>query len=141
MAKKATLKTVETAASVDEFLATVPDETRRADAKAVCKLMQKATGEKPKMWGPAIVGFGHQVLKYPSGRELDWMLIGFSPRKANTVLYLMDGYDRHQDHLKKLGKHKTGKACLYIDKLADIDLKVLTQMVEASVKQVKASAK
>jgi hypothetical protein len=137
MTTKARIKTSETGASVEAFLDAVPDAARRADAKAVCKLMEKVTREKPKMWGSSIVGFGNRVLKYADGRELDWIVVGFAPRKANTVLYLMDGYAKYQEHLKKLGKHKTGVSCLYLNRLADIDMKVLEDMVAQSVKFVR----
>jgi hypothetical protein len=131
---KATIKTMKTEASVGAFLDAVPDPVRRDDAKAVCKLMQHVTGEAPAMWGTSIIGFGHRTIKYDSGRELDWMVVGLSPRKANTVIYIMDGYDKYQDHLARLGKHKKGQSCLYVSKLSDIDMKVLEQMIRQSVR-------
>ena len=134
---KAELKTKETNASVEDFLNSITDEQKRTDANALVNLMQRLSGETPKMWGPAIVGFGNKVLKYDSGRELDWMLIGFSPRKANLTLYLTDGIVRHPELLKKLGKHKTGVGCLYIKTLSDIDLAVLEKLISASLKNVK----
>jgi hypothetical protein len=115
-------KTQKTKASVAAFIAAVEDETRRKDAKAVDKMFREITGEKPAMWGPSIIGYG----EYPtlSGK---WPRIGFSPRKANLVLYIMDGYD-NEPLMKALGKHKTGRSCLYINKLADVDEKVLRQI-------------
>jgi len=133
----AELKTKKNAASVDSFLASVEDKGRREDAIAVCKLMQEATREKPAMWGSAIVGFGSQRLVYESGRELDWMVVGFSPRKANTVLYGI-GVEKQAELLAKLGKFKTGKGCLYINKLADVDVKVLKELVKGAMKNAKS---
>jgi len=122
-------KTQPTKISVAQFIETIPDETRRADAKAMVKLMQKASGEKPKMWGPAIIGFGSYHYKYDSGREGDMPIIGFSPRKAASVLYGAIGYPGADALLAKLGKHSTGKGCLYIKKLSDVDAKVLEAML------------
>ena len=122
-------KTTRNKNSVAAFLATVEDATRRADAKAVSKLMQEITGEKPAMWGPAIVGFGAYHYKYDSGREGDMPKIGFSPRKNALALYLMPGATAYAPLLKKLGKHKTGKSCLYVDKLADVDPAVLRTLI------------
>jgi hypothetical protein len=116
-------KTQKTKASVAAFIAAVDDETRRKDAKAVDKMLREITGEKPAMWGPAIVGYGQYQTK--SG---PWPRLGFSPRKANLVLYVMDGYDK-EPLMKKLGKHKTGRSCLYINKLADVDEAVLRTIV------------
>jgi Domain of unknown function (DU1801). len=127
---KTELKTKETTASVDAFLDGLADEQQQNDSRAIVKMMQRATGEKPKMWGPAIIGFGSTVLKYPSGRELDWMKIGFSPRKGNIVLY---GMAAHANSVKDLGKFKTGKGCLYIKRLADVDQKVLEKIVKDSL--------
>jgi hypothetical protein len=126
---KTELKTKETGASVDAFLDGLADEQQRDDSRAIVKLMRKVTGEKPKMWGPAIIGFGSMTLKYPSGRELDWMKIGFSPRKGNIVLY---GMASDAKAAKDLGKFKTGKGCLYIKRLADVDEKVLSNLVKDS---------
>ena len=134
---KAELKTKETNASVEDFLNSINDEQKRTDAYALVNLMNRLSGEKPKMWGPAIIGFGNKLLRYGSGRELDWMLIGFSPRKANLTLYLTDGIARHPELLKKLGKHKTGVGCLYIKTLSDIDLAVLEKLISTSLKNVK----
>ena len=138
---KAVIKTAENAASVDAFIATQKDEEVRADCRTIIKLMTAATGDKPKMWGAAMVGFGNQVYTSPAtGRQVDWMVCGFSPRKANLSIYLMDGYGKRGALLGKLGKHSTGKGCLYIKRLADVDEKVLKTLVEASVKVVKANA-
>jgi hypothetical protein len=130
----AELKTKKTAASVDAFLESVADPQQREDARRLSKLMKEATGAKPRMWGGSIVGFGDHHYKYESGREGDWFLAGFSPRKGNLTIYLTPGLDRVARHLEKLGKHKTGKGCLYIKKLADVDVKVLRELVRASVR-------
>ena len=121
-------KTKPTKLSVPAFIDALTDATRRADAKVLVKLMQKSSGEKPKMWGPAIIGFGSCHYKYESGREGDVPLVGFSPRKAASVLYLA-GFSDSQALLAKLGKHTTGKGCLYIKKLADVDHHVLEALV------------
>jgi hypothetical protein len=126
-------KTKPTQLSVAAFIAALTDETKRADAKALVKLMQNATGEKPKMWGPSIIGFGSYHYTYESGREGDMLLAGFSPRKAATVLYGVTGFSGAEALLAKLGKHTTGKGCLYIKKLADVDAKVLEALVRKSV--------
>src|SRR5713226_6648744 len=126
-------KTRPTKASVAAFIDALTDQTKRADAKVLVKLMQSATGEKPKMWGPSIIGFGSYHYTYDSGREGDMPLVGFSPRKAATVLYIHTGFSDHPALLAKLGKHTTGKGCLYIKKLADVDQKVLEEMVVKSV--------
>ena len=126
-------KTKATNSSVAAFIAALADQSRRADAKALVKLMQRATGEKPKMWGPSIVGFGSHHYKYDSGREGDMPLVGFSPRKAATVLYGAIGSSGTEAMLAKLGKHTTGKGCLYIKKLADVDLDVLQAVIIKSV--------
>jgi len=131
-------KTKPTKLSVPAFIAAVTDATRRADAKALVKLMQSATGEKPKMWGPSIIGFGSYHYKYDSGREGDMPLIGFSPRKAATVLYNMSGFSGSESLRAKLGKHTTGKGCLYIKKLAEVDQKVLETLVVKSVSAMRA---
>ena len=126
-------KTKPTKLSVAAFIDAVADQTKRADAKTIVKLMQSAAGEKPKMWGPSIIGFGSYHYKYDSGREGDMPLIGFSPRKPATVLYGMTGFSDSEALLAKLGKHTTGKGCLYIKKLADVDEKVLEAMIVKSV--------
>lgn len=130
MAKKAELKTKKNEASVEDFIETVQDEQVRADCFEIAKMMEKATKAKPKMWGTRIVGFGEQHLVYESGRELDWMKIGFSPRKQNITLYV----SLDESLLKKLGKFTTGKGCLYIKKLTDVDKKVLNELITASAK-------
>lgn len=126
-------KTKATKASVAAFLAAIPDEQRRKDCKAVAKLMQEATGEKPVLWGANIVGFGAYRYEYASGGSGDWPLVGFSPRKNDLTLYLMAGFERHADLLAKLGRHKTGKSCLYLRQLADADPAVLKELVGRSV--------
>jgi hypothetical protein len=126
-------KTKPTAASVEKFLDLIDDERQKADAKVMCDLMEKLSGEKPVMWGSAIVGFGSYHYKYESGREGDSALIGFSPRKGSLVLYLVNGYDNFRPELEKLGKHKIGKACLYIKRLSDIDMEILTDIVKRSL--------
>lgn len=137
---KAELKTRPTEADVEKFLSGVTDEQQKTDAFRVLEILKKITGEQPKMWGPAIVGFGSQPLKYASGRELDWPIAAFSPRKSALTLYLTtDGYDKYDDYLARLGKHKTSKSCLHIKRLSDVDEKVLTALIKASVKHIKNS--
>ena len=131
-------KTKPTKLSVAAFIDTLTDPIRRADAKAIVKLMQSATGEKPKMWGPSIIGFGSYHYKYESGREGDMPLIGFSPRKAANVLYGLHASSDSEALLAKLGKHTTGKGCVYIKKLADVDQQVLGAMVAKSVAAMRA---
>src|SRR5271166_1128042 len=126
-------KTKPTQVSVAAFIDAITDQTRRVDAEALVKLMQSASGEKPKMWGPSIIGFGSCHYQYDSGREGDMPLIGFSPRKAANVLYGAIGFSGAEALLAKLGKHTTGKGCLYIKRLADIDQKVLEALVTKSV--------
>jgi hypothetical protein len=132
----AELKTKKTAASVKDFLNRVPNERKRKDSFAVLKLMQEVTGAKPAMWGPSIVGFGQYHYKYASGREGDMPLAGFSPRKQALTLYITAGFDGYGELLGKLGKYKTGKACLYINKLEDVDLATLKEMVRRSVEHM-----
>ncbi|MFZ1005249.1 MAG: DUF1801 domain-containing protein [Candidatus Sulfotelmatobacter sp.] len=131
-------KTKPTMLSVTAFINDITDSTRRADAKALVKLMQNAAREKPKMWGPSIIGFGSYHYKYDSGREGDIPLIGFSPRKAATVLYNMICSGDSRDLLPKLGKHSTGKGCLYIKKLADVDQQVLETLIVQSLAAMRA---
>ena len=131
------LKTKRTGASVKEFLAAV-DEDRRDDCQTIVKMMKKATGADPKMWGPSIVGFGDYKYRYPDGREMDWMLAAFSPRKRELVLYIMAGFDSYDELMAKLGKHKSGKSCLYIKRLSDVDTGVLQQLIDDSVKHLRA---
>jgi len=126
-------KTKPTKLSVTAFIEALTDQTRRADAKALVKLMQSATAEKPKMWGPSIIGFGSYHYKYASGREGDMPLIGFSPRKAATALYNLGGFSGSEALRAKLGEHTTGKGCLYIKKLAEVDQRVLETLILKSV--------
>ena len=131
----AEIKTKPTADSVQAFLNTVTDEQKRKDSFVLLEMMKKATGEEPKMWGSSLIGFGNVRLKSPAtGREVDWLRIGFSPRKANFSLYLTGDIKKHAVAIKKLGKHKTGKGCLYINKLEDVDIKVLKGLIEVSLK-------
>jgi len=131
-------KTKPTVQSVEGFLNAIPDEQKRADAFAIVKLMKQVTRLEPTMWGSSIVGFGRYHYKYASGREGDSCLVGFSPRKQNLTLYLMLGVADYSDLLNKLGKHKTGKGCLYINTLADVDVPTLKELIKQSVKQLKA---
>jgi len=135
----AELKTKVNNASVDKFLKGIKDESMRADCIKIMGLMQKVAKAEPKMWGTSIVGFGSYHFKYASGREGDWFLTGFSPRKQNITLYIMDGFESHEDLLNKLGKHSIGKGCLYIKKLEDVDAKVLKQLINDSVKRMSKS--
>jgi len=131
----AELKTKPTGQSVDDFLQTVPDERKRLDSYIILEIMKRATGEQPRMWGSSIVGFGARHYKYESGREGDWFVTGFSPRKQNLTLYLTYALDRHEALLKKLGKHKTGKGCLYVNKLDDVDMSVLEELIARTVEE------
>jgi hypothetical protein len=131
-------KTKPTKLSVSAFIDAIMDPTKRADARALVKLMQSAASEKPKMWGPSIIGFGSYHYTYDSGREGDMPLIGFSPRKAATVLYNMTGFSDSEALFAKLGKHTRGKGCLYIKKLADVDQQVLEALVVKSVAAIRA---
>ena len=135
----AELKTQVTKASVDKFLQGIKDERKRQDCYEILKIMKKATKAEPKMWGTSIIGFGDYHYVYASGRECDWFITGFSPRVQNLTLDMMGGFDG--EVLKRLGKYKTGKGCLYINKLEDVDLKVLNELITKSVKQSKAKAK
>jgi hypothetical protein len=130
----ADVKTKRNKASVAQFLDTVADEQRRSDSKKVLAMIKKATGYPPRMWGDSIVGFGSYHYKYASGREGDWPLAGFSPRKQALTLYIMPGFKRYPELMKKLGKHKTGSSCLYLKKLEDVDLDVLQTLVKESVR-------
>ena len=127
-------QTQQTNASVTKFLDSIPNETKRKDAYTLVELMQKASGEPPKMWGPAIVGFGKYHYKYASGREGDSPLIGFSPRKQNFALYLLDSWDGQADLLADLGKHSVSKYCLYINKLSDVNIPALKKLINTSYK-------
>ena len=129
----AELKTKKTDESVLAFLNKVSDETRRNDCLAVLEIMKEATGAEPAMWGSSIVGFGNYKYKYAGGKENDWFIAGFSPRKNDLTLYIMPGIQSFEKHLSKLGKYKTGKSCLYIKRLDDVDKKVLKKIIEESV--------
>jgi|688.fasta_scaffold513650_2 hypothetical protein len=135
----AELKTKRNDASVEAFLNGIADERKRQEAFAILHLMQEVTGETPTMWGDTIVGFGSYHYKYASGREADWMLTGFSPRKQNLTVYIMAGFAQYDNLLARLGKHSTGSSCLYIKKLQDIDLAVLRELVSQSVAHMKAT--
>jgi len=128
----AELKTKPNNGSVEEFLDSVENEKRRKDSFKVLDLMKTVTGHEPKMWGDSIIGFGTYHYKYASGREGDWFLTGFSPRKQNLTLYIMAGFDEYEALLGKLGKYKIGKSCLYINKIEDIDIEVLKKLVKQS---------
>jgi hypothetical protein len=132
---KSELKTKQTEASVEDFLNGVENEAVRADCRRIVELMAEATGEPPKMWGANIIGFGSRAMKYASGRELDWLITGFSPRKANITLYLSTGEAWNDALLSKLGKHKTGMGCLYFKRLSDVDESVLKKLIDESVKR------
>ncbi len=134
MGKVAQIKTKPTSSSVNDFIDKIPDEQKRKDCYTILKMMEKATKEKPQMWGTSMIGFGNVRYKSPSsGREVDWFKIGFSPRKSNFSLNLIN-LQQHADALKKLGKHKAGMGCLYINKLADVDIKVLEKIIVAAAK-------
>lgn len=133
---KAELKTKETGANVEKFLNGVADEQQREDAFRVLEIFKRVTGEEPKMWGPAIIGFGSRVLKYESGRELDWPITAFSPRKGNLTLYVLNRSHKQPELLEKLGKHKTSGGCLHIKRLSDVDGRVLEKLIKDSVWQV-----
>ena len=129
-------KTRPTDADVGAFLESVPDERRRDEARTVCRLMQEVTGEVPVLWGTGIVGFGRVRLRYASGRELDWPVTGFSPRKTATTIYLVDGFEERLDLLARLGPHSTGKSCLYLKRLSDVDLDVLKALIAESARHM-----
>src|ERR1043165_6986938 len=137
----AELKTKQTNESVKDLLNKVSDEERRADCFAIAKLMEEVTGEKPKMWGPSIVGFGSYHYKYASGREGDWLVTGFSPRKKDLTLYIMMGFEKHRELMEKLGKHRAAKSCLYIKRLSDVHVPTLKKLIKVSVKDLRAYAK
>lgn len=136
----AELKTRPTGGSVDEFLAGVADERRRQDCRALVELMRRVTGAEPAMWGPSIVGFGNYHYRYASGREGDWFVAGFSPRKSDLTLYIMSGFAGHEGLMARLGRHRTGKSCLYVKRLADLDPAVLEELVRRSVEHVSRGA-
>jgi len=126
-------KTKATKVSVADFIASVDHPTRRADAEVLDAMFRRVTGWQPRMWGPSIIGYGEYHFKYDSGREGDFLATGFSPRKANTVLYIMPGYMEMEDMLARLGKHKVGKSCLYINRLSTVDLDVVEEIVRAGL--------
>ena len=136
---KADNKTRPTEMSPPDFIAGIEHDRRRADGDILLKWFEEVTGYKPKMWGPSIIGYGRYHYKYDSGREGDFLITGFSPRKANLVLYIMPGYRDMSDKLARLGKHKIGKSCLYINKLADIDMDVLREIVDDGVAYMTAN--
>ncbi|HVS64091.1 MAG TPA: DUF1801 domain-containing protein [Thermoanaerobaculia bacterium] len=133
----AELKTKKTGASVKQFLDSIEDPTRREDCRQVVELMREVTGERPEMWGPSIIGFGRYQYRYESGREGDWFLTGLSPRKRNLTLYVIAGFAEHDELLSRLGRHETGKSCLYVKRLADLDMEVLRRLVERSVAEMR----
>lgn len=137
----AELKTKKNTASVEKFLNNVADEQRRKDCFRLLEIMKTETKAEAAMWGTSIVGFGRYQYKYESGRELEWFLTGFSPRKQDLTLYIMPGLERYPSLMKKLGKHKTGKSCLYIKKLEDVDLPTLKQLIKQSVADLAAMSK
>ena len=137
----AELKTRPTDASVEDFIASVENKTRRADAETTLEMFTRITGEAPTMWGPAIVGFGVAPLKYPDGREIDWPIVGFSPRKQNMTLYVICSSPKQPELFAKLGKHTSSVSCLYINKLADVDLKVLEAVVKDAYTYAKKQRK
>ena len=131
----AELKTKPTDASVDAYLAAIPDEQRREECKVIAEMMQRATKAKPQMWG-SMIGFGSYHYRYPSGREGDWFLTGFAPRKQALTLYIMAGFAQYDALLERLGKYRTGKSCLYIKRLDAVDLEVLEELILLSVNQL-----
>lgn len=133
----AELKTHPNDQSVEDFIDQVEPEWKRDDARELLKLIAEISGEKPVMWGDSIVGFGNYHYKYKSGREGDWFLAGFSPRKTSTTIYMMGGFEGQEDDLKKLGKHKASVGCLYIKKLSDIDIEILKKMTKRSIETLK----
>ena len=132
----AELKTKRNKGDVKAFLNSVPDEKKRQDSFEVLELMTEVTGMQPEMWGDSIIGFGSYHYKYASGREGDWMLTGFSPRKQNLTLYIMPGFEKYDQLMSKLGKHSIGKSCLYVKKLEDVDTDVLKELVQQSVEHL-----
>jgi hypothetical protein len=133
----AELKTKETRASVTEFLNGINDRQKRADCKAIAKMMREATGKRAKMWGASIVGYDRYDYTYASGRSGTFMMTGFSPRAQNIAVYIMPGFSKFAGLLKKLGKHSTGKSCLYIKRLSDVDERVLARLIEGGVREMR----
>ncbi|MBT8099798.1 MAG: DUF1801 domain-containing protein [Gammaproteobacteria bacterium] len=134
----AELKTKETKASVTAFINSIDDRQQRADSKKLAALMRAATGKRARMWGSSIVGFDRYHYQYASGREGDWPIIGFSPRKQNLAVYIMPGFSQFDALMKKLGKFKTGKSCLYIKRLEDVDTGTLEKLIDASVRHMRS---
>lgn len=134
------LKTKLNDSSVDSFLKSIEADKKRSDSLLIVDLMREETGEEPKMWGSSIIGFGSYHYKSQSGQEGDWMLVGFSPRKQNLTLYIMPGFERYGDLMDKLGKYSTGKSCLYIKKVEDVDLDIVRELVNRSVEVMRKSA-
>jgi len=135
----AELKTKRNKGDVEAFLNNVADEKKRQDSFTILEVMKQVTGKEPEMWGDSIVGFGSYHYKYASGREGDWFVTGFSPRKQNLTLYIMAGFDEYDQLLGKLGKHSTGKSCLYIKKIEDVDMDILKKLVRQSVEHMEKS--
>ena len=133
------LKTKRNKGDVEAFLSSIPDDKKQQDSSTILELMKQITGAEPEMWGESIVGFGSYHYKYASGREGDWFVTGFAPRKQNLTLYIMSGFDSYNQLLSKLGKHSTGKSCLYIKKIEDVDMDVLKELVKQSVEHMEKS--
>jgi hypothetical protein len=134
--KPVEIKTKQNSASVEDFINTIKDEQKRNDSFTILNLMKKLSGEEPKMWGASLIGFGKKLYKSPkTGREVEWFQMGFSPRKANLSLQLGLNIQQHSDALKRLGKHTTGVGCLYINELTDINMVVLSEMIETTAKE------
>lgn len=133
----ATLKTQPNSSSVEKFLNSIEDQQKKEDSFTLLKLFEEWTHQSPKMWGDSIIGYGSYHYHYDSGREGDWFLTGFSPRKQNLSLYIMSGFERYDDLMGQLGKYKTGKSCLYVRRLADIDLDILQELISQSVQYLK----
>jgi hypothetical protein len=132
--KKADIKTKQTTASVEDFIDSVKDQQKQQDSYTLLAMMEKISGEKPKIWGSSLIGFGKATYKsHKTGREVDWFIVGFSPRKANLSLYINCAVNKYETYLQKLGKHKTGVGCLYINKLSDVDLSVLEELIKMSL--------
>jgi hypothetical protein len=137
----AELKTKPSKVSVQQFLAGIQDKQRRADCRTLVTLMREATGRPPTMWGTSIVGFGNYHYKYASGREGDWFLTGFSPRKQDLTLYIMGGFQSHRELMDRLGKYRTGKGCLYLKALDDVHLPTLKKLIQRSIKEIQKLSK
>lgn len=131
------LKTRPTRASVARFIGSIEDERQRKDAKRIDQIMRSVTGSNPVLWGSSLVGYGRYDYRYASGREGSWFLTGFSPRKRNLVIYVMSGFSTEPALMRRLGRHKTGRSCLYLRKLDDVDLDVLTELVRRSVEKIR----